>query len=395
MSHHHHHDHHHSHDTENVQPWGAYLLRVFISIFIVAILVAYGMMFQVNEKSETVVVTRFDNPIRVVSGMTEPGLHWKLPWPIDNVKYVDMRKRSFSTPHAAALTQDKQSIILLTYVVWQVSDAEQFLKSTRTVEEAENKLQSTVVSVKNTLLGTYNLDTLISTNPDHAQIMTKLENQICHAARAKHLDAGIEILQVGIKRISFPEDNISATLDKMRAERVAIATEIRARGETEANEIRNRAEQDAAVTRARGTQQAGTIIAEARKMAAEIYNQSHDLDPEFYEFWRQMDVIRKTIGQNTTLILQNERGVFAPIFEMPKRGALPSISPERPEETLVLPPEAQTRMKMEEPVRSENASAREEEPAEKETPAVSEEPAEKETPAVSGTSVARVSAAAT
>ncbi len=323
MSHHHHHE----HDAENQQPLGSYLLRVTISILIVALLIANGMAYQVEEGSQNVVVTRFDRPIHTEKSA---GLHWKLPWPIDRANVVDMRKQTFEVPQAAALTQDKQSIILLTYVVWKVADAELFLKSTKTVPEAMNKIQSTVVSEKNTLLGTYNLSTLVSTNPEHASIMDELERKICEAVHAKYIDSGIDVLQVGIKRISFPEATIDSTLEKMRAERVAIATTIRAEGEEKASRIRNEAQREAAETVAKGTQKAGEILAEARIEAAAIYDKSHSLDPSFYQFWRQMQAIRNTLGPRTTLILRNDSGFVAPIFEMPKPWAMPKISLDTP-----------------------------------------------------------------
>lgn len=298
-------------------------MRVTISILIVAILIASGMAYQVKEGSENVVVTRFDRPIHVAK---DAGLHWKLPWPIDRANYVDMRKRTFSTPHAAALTQDKQSIILLAYVVWQVSDAEQFLKSTKTAAEAQSKLESTVVSEKNTILGTYNLSTLVSTNPEHANIMDELEQKICAAVRAKHIDAGIEVLQVGIKRISFPEATVDSTLEKMRAERRTIASTIRAEGEQKASIIRNDAQREEAETLAKGTQRAGEILAEARVQEAAIYAKSYSLDPGFYQFWRQMQTIRDTLGPKTTLILRNDSDLMKPIFQMPKPGNPPKVS---------------------------------------------------------------------
>lgn len=355
MSHHHcshGHSHAHSHDSENRQPLWAYVTRITISIIIVAILMTKGMTFQVNgggetAVSETVVVTRFDKPIRVED---KPGLHWKLPWPIDRANVVDMRKRSFSTPHTAALTQDKQSIILLTYVVWRVSDAEQFLKSTKTVEEAEYKLESSVVSEKNTLLGRYNLSTLVSTNPDHDQVVNRLEGQILDAVKGKHLAAGIEVLQVGIKRISFHETTMEATLEKMREERRAAATTIRTKGEKEASEIQNEAKKSSARTRAAGVQEAGIIRADALARVSEIYDKSHNLDPGFYQFWRQMEVIKKTIGVRTTLILQNDSGLFTPIFEMPRMDAAPRVDAvPRTDAPAVLPEIPLTGIKLETP----------------------------------------------
>ena len=252
---------------------------------------------------------------------------------------VDIRKHTFTAPHAGSLTQDKQNVILQSYVVWQVSDPLLFLKSTKTVDEAEIKLQSSVVSEINTFLGTYNLNTLISTTPEHAEVISRLENQICGAVKEKHLGAGIEVLQVGIRRISFPEGPIEATLDKMSAERRAAATIIRENGKTEAARIVNESTVTAAEIVARGTQEAGRIIADARARAAAIYDASHQLDPDFYRFWRQTEVLRKTIGARTTMVLQNESGIFSLLFEMPKPGITPAVIAPLPAEDIASPEE--------------------------------------------------------
>ena len=64
-------------------------------------------------------ITRFGRPLRAA---TQPGLHWKLPWPIDQASLLDMRRRVYETGHTEMLTRDKKNIIARTFVVWRIGD---------------------------------------------------------------------------------------------------------------------------------------------------------------------------------------------------------------------------------------------------------------------------------
>ncbi|MDO5114272.1 MAG: protease modulator HflC [Planctomycetia bacterium] len=329
MSEHHHH-HHHSSDPENRLSLGTWLFRVVISLLIVGLLIGYGMTFQISE-SENVIVTRFDRPIRVE---TEAGLHYKLPWPIDRAHTIDMRKRIFSTPHVATLTKDKKSIILLTYAVWQVRDPMLFLKSLGSIEEAEKSLQSMVVSHKNVVMGKYDLASLVSTDAERIRA-EEIERQICEGVDEDVRDKfGVDVLQVGIKRMSFPPENVEAVLDQMRAERQSEASKLRAEGNMQAQKIMNEAKVASAETIKQGTILAGEITGNATQEAAKIRSETHQLDPKFYQFWRTLQAMRNTVGPRTTLILRNDSGIFQPIFEMPKMDEkLPDVAPKE-----LLPP---------------------------------------------------------
>ena len=96
----------------NAQRW---LRAVAGSLALLAILF-YAMAVVVPE-GQAVLVTRFGRPLRAA---TQPGLHWKLPWPIDRATLLDMRRRVYETGHTEMLTRDKKNIIATTFVVWRI-----------------------------------------------------------------------------------------------------------------------------------------------------------------------------------------------------------------------------------------------------------------------------------
>lgn len=320
MSDHHHHHGHchcHSHDPENKLSWKTYIFRIVFSLFIIAIVLAYGMSYQVSEY-ENVVVTRFDRPMEPVT--TEAGLHFKLPWPIDQVRVVDMRKRIYETPLVSNQTKDDKTVMLKTYMMWRVCDALKFIRAFGgDVEAAEKNLESSVVGLKNPVLGDYPMSALISTNGSEVKI-TEIEKRICDSVNEvlKEKDSGIEVLQIGIKRISLPETNMKDIVAKMRTNRGLEASKIAQKGRRDVEAITKQAEVDAQQIIAQGINEATKITQQADAEAMTITASVHQLDPEFYEFWKAMNTIQKTIGPRTTLILKHDSSVFSPIFQMPK-----------------------------------------------------------------------------
>ena len=320
MSDHHHHHGHchcHSHDPENKLSWKTYIFRIVFSLLIIAIVLAYGMSYQVSEY-ENVVVTRFDRPMEPVT--TEAGLHFKLPWPIDQVRVVDMRKRIYETPLVSNQTKDDKTVMLKTYMMWRVCDALKFIRAFGgDVEAAEKNLESSVVGLKNPVLGDYPMSALISTNGSEVKI-TEIEKRICDSVNEvlKEKDSGIEVLQIGIKRISLPETNMKDIVAKMRTNRGLEASKIAQKGRRDVEAITKQAEVDAQQIIAQGINEATKITQQADAEAMTITASVHQLDPEFYEFWKAMSTIQKTIGPRTTLILKHDSSVFSPIFQMPK-----------------------------------------------------------------------------
>ena len=293
-----------------------FLWRAGFAVFLVAVLAVYSMTVQVPEGFNAV-VTRFGRPLEDRLA-TSAGLHWKLPYPIEQSHQIDMRRRIFNTPYTATFTRDRKNIILLDYVVWRVEKPLLFLQAVGTPEAAEQKLTGMVADKKNYHMGNYDLASLVST--DSADIKAEeIEALVLRDIQGPALEKfGIQVEQVGIKRIAYPEENMSAVLDQMRAERRSEAGELRAMGEKEAQRIRDEAVVKSEEILRQGREEAGKILGRAEKDAAEIYARAHRLDPEFYVFWRSLQAIRKTLGSKATVILRNDEGPFKALFELPR-----------------------------------------------------------------------------
>lgn len=280
--------------------------RMTVGVVAVLVIVLSSMAFVVRER-HTVLVTRFG---KLVRAETDPGLHWKFPWPIDRSVPIDGRKRVFNTRHSEMLTRDKKNVILLSYASWQVADTELFYKAVGTIEEAEKKLDGIVTNAKIGVLGRYDLSALASTNPEelHAEeIEAEILASVQESARSKY---GIEVDQVGFKRLSLPKENIASVFDQMRAERAKVAAGFQAQGKRDAAVLRSRTDLEVAEVLAAAREEAAKVRGEAEAQAAEIYASAHGAAPKLFEMVRQLRSLEKIIGEQATLIMRTDKAPF-------------------------------------------------------------------------------------
>jgi len=319
------HTHSHDHDVERVSIWRL-LFRAVLGAIIVGLLVAYSMCFQVSEGYKAV-VTQFGKPVRAVH---EAGLFWKWPWPIEQAHQIDVRRRLHNTPYTATFTRDRRNVVLLSYVVWHVEDPLLYLQSVVNRKDAEEKLNGIVSHYKNEQLGRYELADLVSVNSEQIKTNAIEQAMLSAVAQEAREKFGIEVEQVGIKRIAYPEENMSAVLDQMRAERQAEAYRLRAEGDREARRIRDEALVKKEEILSKGRKEAGELRGKAEYAAAQIYREATQMDPEFYAFWRKLQAVKKILGEKATLIMRTDRGIFDVLRAPPEPPQASSETRRRP-----------------------------------------------------------------
>ncbi len=282
-------------------------LRIIVgSLALIAIIFqACGL---VVHEGQAVLIARFGKPIRSDS---EPGLHWKLPWPIDEAIWLDTRRKIYEGGHTEMLTRDKKNVIVRTFVVWRIADVLTLTRSMGDQKEAEGKLDGLLTNAAISTLGKHDLSALVSTNPQDLQV-DKIESELLEDTAPTALkNYGIEIEQIRLERIALPEENVTAVLAQMRAERKQYATKLRAEGDLEASRIRSEAELEAARIKAEGTEQAAKIRGETAANVAKVYAEAHAKDPELYRFVRSLESINKIVSDKTNLILRTDIEPFS------------------------------------------------------------------------------------
>ena len=282
-------------------------LRAVVGSLALAAIIFEATAVIVRE-GQSVLVTRFGRPLRAA---TQSGLHWKLPWPIDEAALLDMRRRVYETGHTEMLTRDKKNIIARVFVVWRIGDPLAFTQAIGTAGGAEAKLDGLLTNAAIGTLGGHDLSALVSTNPADLQ-MDQIESEFLASTAPVALRSyGVTIEQIRLERIALPEENVKAVFDQMRAERHQFAAKFQAEGERDAGRITSAAELEAARIRAKGAEEQARIRGESAAQIAKTYADAHKTDPDLYRFTRSLESIDKLVTGNTSLILRTDSEPFS------------------------------------------------------------------------------------
>jgi membrane protease subunit HflC len=304
------------------------LLRIGVAALILLAAIAAACIVMVPA-GEAGVITRFGNPTRVV---TEPGLAWKLPAPFENTILIDLRLRTTSTGLQDVGTRDSLRVLVQAYVAWQVPNdpqrVRQFLRSVRNQpDEAARQLRSFVSAALHITSSNFDLADLV--NIDASKVhLDDFERQLHDQIAPRMLQVyGIDIRQVGVERMTLPDETLAATVARMRAERETVAAERTAEGLRQAAAIRADADRDAREVVAQAREQAARTEADAQQAAARIYSKAYQSDPGLYTTLRSLDALSQVIGRNTSLVLRTDAAPFRALVDGPSgAGSPPAIA---------------------------------------------------------------------
>lgn len=313
------HPHHHHGGAEHDHSDASRLrlsLRAVVGLVIVLLVLLSACVVLVSP-GQAIVVTRFGNPVRVIS---TPGLAAKLPAPVDNTVVVDLRLRTTSSGLHDVGTRDGLRILVQAYIAWQVPDdaehVRQFLRAMRNQPEiAADQLRSFTGSALEITASSFDLASLVNTDPSQIkldQFEEALRRRIDEQALKVY---GISIRQVGLERLTLGSDTLSATIERMKAERETVAAERSAQGLRMADQIRSNAERDSRVLQAQAKVEAADIEAKSRITAAGIYKQAYSTDPQLYMLLRSLDSLDAVVNPNTRLILRTDAAPFRVLID--------------------------------------------------------------------------------
>ncbi|MBV9655978.1 MAG: protease modulator HflC [Acetobacteraceae bacterium] len=267
--------------------------------------------------NRAVVVTQFGKPVRV---LTEPGLAWKAPAPIEGTIPVDLRLRTTSSGLQDVGTREGLRILVQAYVAWQVdrdpAHIKQFLRTGHIdPDDIARQLRSFLGSALQLTASNFSLTNLINADRHEARLAA-FEQQLQASLYQQVLDTyGIRIVQTGVERLSLPAETLAATVARMRAERETVAAQRTAEGLRAAAAIRSDALRDARLIGAQAQQEVAEIKAKGREKAATIHAEAYAVDPQLYTLVRSLDTLGATIGPKTRLILRTDAQPFRALVE--------------------------------------------------------------------------------
>ena len=250
--------------------------------------------------TQTAIVVELGKPVRTV---TAPGLYFKLPF-IQEVTFFDKRLLTYDASAQDVITQDKKTLLIDNFAKWRIKDPLRVYQSFQTQRSALRRLDDIIYSELRVELGRHDLSEVVSKT--RAEIMTVVTQRANDKASAY----GIEIQDVRMKRADLPEQNEKAVFARMQAERERQAKQYRAEGAEEAQKIRSEAEKDREIILAEAYKTAQELRGDGDAKAFKLYANAYRQDQRFFEFTRSMEAYRKTLSQNTTVVMTPDSEFF-------------------------------------------------------------------------------------
>lgn len=241
--------------------------------------------------------------------ITEPGLHFKLPPPFQNVNYID--KRLLTLDNAVTepmLTAEKQRMVIDWYVRWRITDPSSYIRNVGLDERAGATQLSRVV--RNAFQEEINKRTvkeLLSVQRETLMQDVKKEVQ----AKVKgEKPWGIDVVDVRMTRADYVETITESVYRRMEAERKRVANELRSTGAAEGEKIRADADRQREVIVANAYRDAQKIKGEGDAEAARIYADSFGKDPQFAQFYRSLEAYKSTFNKKSDVMVVDPSSDF-------------------------------------------------------------------------------------
>ena len=279
--------------------------KPLLVIIVLGLIVFFTTVFTVDERQQ-VVILQFGDPIRTI---TEPGLHFKLPVPFQNIVRFDDRLLEYDVSPEEVLSKDKKSLIVDNYVRWRITNPLVFLQTVQAIPTAITRMDDIIYSELRRELGTHNMTEIITETRE--EIMEKVTENSDKATD----QYGIEVVDVRIKRVDLPKENEQSIYARMEAERNRQANKFRSEGDEEAQKIRASTEKDKTIILAVAYKESQEIRGLGEAQALEIYAKTYNKDVDFYEFLRTLETYKKVIDDKTTLVLPADSKLFKMLYE--------------------------------------------------------------------------------
>lgn len=303
-------------------------LTAVLSIFvlIVGLILLNASCYTVDVR-EQAIITQFQQVIG--EPVKTPGLHFKVPF-VQTVNTFSNQVMEWDGPATQMPTKDKVYIVVDTFGRWRIIDPLKFMQKLGNERSAHSRLNDLLGSETRSTVAKHDLIEVVRTTkgrkaaPDASAGITNqdeeplppieygrtiLEKEILESSRPKVASFGIELLDLRFKRINY-NASVSRTIhSRMQSERQQIAERFRSEGAGEAAKILGNRDRDLKEIESQAYKKIQEIEGQADAKATEIYAKAYNQSPDalaLYEFTKSMETLRKSLTQDTTLILTTD-----------------------------------------------------------------------------------------
>jgi modulator of FtsH protease HflC len=292
---------------------------VILLIAVVALIyVVFSSLFIVNER-EQAIVTRFGE---ITDVHTEPGLYFKVPTTIvDNVQIIEDRLLRYDLEDITVQVRGGKFYNVDAFLTYRIADARAFRRSVQgSLQVAEDRINTRFDSALRDVYGRRDFNAALS--QQRSEMMREARDLI----RGDLADIGIEVADVRILRTDLTDQVSAQTFDRMKAERLAEAALLRARGQEQAQTLKAVADRQAVEIVAIAQRQAEILRGEGDAERNAVFANAFNKDVEFFEFYRSMQSYREALGEDGTTMLLSPDSEFFSYFGASDGGAAKAAS---------------------------------------------------------------------
>ena len=275
------------------------LFGAIAAVLLALVIVGASSVYTVAE-NEYACTFRFSE---IVNTADQPGLHFKIPF-IDTVKVFPKTTMFYDIPPSEVLTSDKQNMTVDCYILWSISDPQQFYRALGTTDKAEERLNAITYNALKTAMGTLAQADII--NMEDGGERNKIYEGIAATVDATAGSYGIRVEDVKIKQFDLPDSNLNAVYNRMISERNQMAEKYTAEGNYEANLIRNEVDKQVNILISNAEAEAAKLVAEGEAEYMRLLAAAYDTPDkkEFYEFRLALEALKASLnGDEKTVIL--------------------------------------------------------------------------------------------
>ena len=291
---------------------------IYIAAILLVLMLLFSTLFIVDQRQVAVVYELGE----IKEVITQPGLKFKLPPPLQNVVFLDRRMQTMDSPETRPIfTAEKKSLVIDWLVKWHITDARQFIRNNGVdIRNVENRLSPIVQAAFNEEVTKRTVRAMLST--EREKVMQDVRGRLADEAKS----FGIEIADVRIKRVDFAPTITDSIYRRMESERKRVANELRSTGTAEGEKIRADADRQREVIVAEAYRDAQKVQGDGDAKASQLFAESFGHDPQFAAFYRSLGAYRASFRSKSDLMVVDPGSDF---FKALRGAPAPAVAPKK------------------------------------------------------------------
>lgn len=293
-------------------------LLIIGAVVLGALYLLFSSMYVLNERDQAIVL-RFGE---ITDVHTEPGLYFKVPTDIvDSVQIIEDRLMRYDLDNMTVQVSGGAFYEVDAFLTYRISDPRLFRQGALgQLSIVEDRIGTLFNSALRQVYGLREFNAALS--EQRPEMMEEAGDLI----RPDLAEIGVEVVDVRILRTDLADEVSERTYERMRAERLAEAALLRARGQEQAASLRAIADRQAVEIVAAATRDGEIIRGQGDAERNRIYAAAYGQDQEFFEFYRSMEAYRNALIDSGTTMVLSPQSAFFEYFG--SDGSLPEASTE-------------------------------------------------------------------